>query len=297
VRDRIEIRGLRLLGHHGVLPREQDRPQPFSIDIDVEIDSRRAAACDELASSVDYGRVVGEVSRVVTTQRFGLLESLAERIAQVLLALDGVAAVRVGVGKLRPPIDAELAHIGVRIERVATPVGDEVLLALGSNLGDRWAMLIAAVEALSGLDPELSISPIYETAPVGGRPGQGPYLNCVVRLFTDRSPRELLRTCQELENRAGRVREERNGPRPLDVDLLFIGDRRIDEPDLVVPHPRIASRPFVLRPLEDLVPARVPPGSHLAPAEAAGLTSSLRPVGRLLRGRAGGYESVGLGGR
>ncbi len=136
----------------------------------------------------------------------------------------------------------------------------EVFLGLGSNLGDRTAHLAAAVASLRRLDAELQVSPVYETEPVGGPPGQPPYLNCVVRLTTVASARQLLELARRLEADAERVRTVRNGPRTLDVDLLLYGDERIEEEDLVVPHPRMAERAFVLAPLEDLAPERAPPG-------------------------------------
>lgn len=127
-------------------------------------------------------------------------------------------------------------------------------LGLGSNLGDRWAHLRAAVAALPDV---VAVSPVYETDPVGGPPGQGPYLNLVVALETSRSPRQLLDLAHSLEDAAGRVRKERDGPRTLDVDVLLVGDRCVDEPDLVVPHPRMWQRRFVLAPLADLADGSV----------------------------------------
>ncbi len=145
-------------------------------------------------------------------------------------------------------------------------------LGLGSNLGDRWATLRAAVAAMPDV---VAVSPVYETEPVGGPEGQPPYLNLVVELDTDRSPRELLETARALEETAGRVRSERWGPRTLDVDVLLVGDLAVDEPDLVVPHPRLAERRFVLAPLADLAPDLVPEGWEQA---AAG---TVRPAGRI----------------
>jgi 2-amino-4-hydroxy-6-hydroxymethyldihydropteridine diphosphokinase len=128
-------------------------------------------------------------------------------------------------------------------------------LGLGSNLGDRWRHLREAVESLPDV---VTVSPVYETDPVGGPPDQDPYLNCVVELETERSARELLGICHRLEAAAGRVRTERWGPRTLDVDILLIGDQTIDEPDLQVPHPRMWERSFVLAPLADIAPELVP---------------------------------------
>jgi 2-amino-4-hydroxy-6-hydroxymethyldihydropteridine diphosphokinase len=133
-------------------------------------------------------------------------------------------------------------------------------LGLGSNLGDRLASLRAAVAALPDV---VAVSPVYETDPVGGPPGQGPYLNLVVALETTRSPRELLELGQSLEDAAGRVRKERFGARTLDVDVLLVGSLCVDEPDLVVPHPRMWERRFVLAPLADLAGGRVRPAGPL----------------------------------
>ena len=129
-------------------------------------------------------------------------------------------------------------------------------VALGSNLGDRMAHLRSAVGGFDGVD---AVSDVYETKPVGG-PEQGPYLNMVVRLHTSASPRELLRQCRASELEAGRVRVVRWGPRTLDADVLWIDGERVDAPDLVVPHPRMYERDFVLVPLSDVGADLLPDG-------------------------------------
>jgi 2-amino-4-hydroxy-6-hydroxymethyldihydropteridine diphosphokinase len=133
-------------------------------------------------------------------------------------------------------------------------------LAVGSNLGDRAAMLQLAVDVLAAAPgvEVVAVSRVYETAPVGG-PDQDDYLNAVVAVDTDLGPRELLALAQRIERHAGRVRAERWGPRTLDVDLLTVGDERVDEPDLQIPHPRMHERGFVLAPLADVAPGAVTP--------------------------------------
>ncbi|MGH9127764.1 MAG: 2-amino-4-hydroxy-6-hydroxymethyldihydropteridine diphosphokinase [Acidimicrobiales bacterium] len=150
-------------------------------------------------------------------------------------------------------------------------------MGLGSNLGDRRAALAAAVEALPDV---VAVSPLYESDPVGGPAGQGPYLNAVVELMTERGPRTLLETARALEAAAGRVRGERWGPRTLDVDVLLVGDLRVDEADLVVPHPRISERAFVLVPLADLAPdiVAVLAGANWR-SDLAGLAGRVRRAG------------------
>jgi len=131
-----------------------------------------------------------------------------------------------------------------------------VLLGLGSNLGDRRRYLRDAVDLL-GSDV-VAVSPVYETAPVGGPAGQDPYLNLVLELDTELSPRQLLSVCHRLEAAAERVRSVRWGPRTLDVDVLWIDGVETDQPDLQVPHPRMAERRFVMAPLRDVAPDLVP---------------------------------------
>jgi 2-amino-4-hydroxy-6-hydroxymethyldihydropteridine diphosphokinase len=133
-----------------------------------------------------------------------------------------------------------------------------VLLGLGSNLGDRREHLRSAVHSLEGMGL-VAVSNVYETDPVGGPSGQGPYLNLVAELDTDASARDLLGVCHRLESAADRVRSERWGPRTLDVDILWMDAGEVDEPDLQIPHPRLFERRFVLAPLGELAPDLLAP--------------------------------------
>jgi 2-amino-4-hydroxy-6-hydroxymethyldihydropteridine diphosphokinase len=134
------------------------------------------------------------------------------------------------------------------------PEQHRAFVALGSNLGDRWANLSSGLAQLPGV---VAASRVYETEPVGGPPGQGPYLNMVAELQTSAAPLDLLAAAQRAEKLAGRARTVRWGPRTLDVDILLVGDLVVDVPDLQVPHPRMWERGFVLVPLADLAPELV----------------------------------------
>jgi 7,8-dihydro-6-hydroxymethylpterin-pyrophosphokinase len=168
-----------------------------------------------------------------------------------------------------------------------------VLLGLGSNLGDRRAHLRDAVSSLPGVT---AVSDVYETDPVGG-PEQDRYLNIVVALdvpivpgggpprppedlasdgtLPPITPLELLAICQRIESAAGRVRDVRWGPRTLDVDVLWIDGIELDDPDLVVPHPRMFERRFVLAPLSELAPDILPEGWE---RDAEGQVDHLGPL-------------------
>ncbi len=129
-------------------------------------------------------------------------------------------------------------------------------LGLGANLGDRLAALRGARQLLS-LAPGTQVSAVsalYETEPLGGPQGQGPYLNAVLQVASELSAKELLGCCLEVEQRFGRERLVYHGPRTLDIDLLFFADRVCREQDLILPHRRLHLRAFVLIPLCDLAP-------------------------------------------
>ena len=129
-------------------------------------------------------------------------------------------------------------------------------IGLGSNLGDRSGALDRALELLaatSGLVVQ-SVSARHQTAPVGGPPGQGPYLNAAAVLLTELEPLPLLRVLQHVENQLGRIRTERWGPRTLDLDLLMFEGRVVSSPELTLPHPRMHERLFVLVPLAQIAP-------------------------------------------
>ena len=123
-------------------------------------------------------------------------------------------------------------------------------LSLGSNLGDRRALLRDAVDSLPDV---VAVSPVYETAPVGG-PEQDNFLNLVVQLDTDLTPTQLLGVCHRIESSAERVRDVRWGPRTLDIDIIWMDGVQMDDERLTIPHPRWKERRFVLAPLRDLAP-------------------------------------------
>lgn len=136
-------------------------------------------------------------------------------------------------------------------------------IGLGSNLGNRRANLVAAVELIGRLPGTQvrRVSSFVETAPVGGPPEQQPFLNAAAEVESVLTPRVLLERLQEIEQKLGRARSERWGPRPIDLDILLWGDQRVDEPDLTIPHPSMHFRRFVLEPLVEIAPeARHPAG-------------------------------------
>jgi 2-amino-4-hydroxy-6-hydroxymethyldihydropteridine diphosphokinase len=149
---------------------------------------------------------------------------------------------------------AEIKRADVKPHASAVGAFDATL-ALGTNLGDRVGNIEEAIRSLTG-DGAVRLvkrSPLYRSAPWGVT-DQDWFVNACISIDTDLSPRELLKRCQAVENGMGRIRTRHWGPRIIGVDILTFGDLKISEPDLVVPHPLIAERAFVLVPLKDIAP-------------------------------------------
>ena len=146
-----------------------------------------------------------------------------------------------------------------------------VLLGLGSNLGGRREFIERAVRLIDEIEGvELkSLSSLIETEPVGGPP-QGRYLNGAAELETALEPRDLLSRLQEVETELGRVRKVLNGPRNIDLDILLFGDLVVEVGNLVLPHPRMCERAFVLEPLNEIAPGRVHPVKRKSVEELLG---------------------------
>lgn len=154
-------------------------------------------------------------------------------------------------------------------------------IGLGSNLGDRQAYLKQALEALR-VRCNLAcqrLSSFYETRPVGGPPGQGPFLNAVAEVATDLPADQLLRALLEIEADLGRKREELHGPRTIDLDLLLHGDLVCEQPNLTLPHPRLHERLFVLQPMAEIAPGVVHPVLQRTIAELLADLQGVRPFG------------------
>jgi len=141
-----------------------------------------------------------------------------------------------------------------------------VYLSLGSNVGDRAANLRAAIDRLGDLGEVMAVSSFYETEPVEFT-GQPWFLNCAVKLRTEKMPGQLIRGVLDIEKKMGRRRVQKKGPRLIDIDILLFGDEVIDTPELQIPHPRMHVRRFVLQPLAEIAPNVRHPQSDLTVSE------------------------------
>ena len=253
--------------------------QEFVVDVVLHVDTRAAASADDLARTVDYGSLAQDIHDAVARDPVDLIETLAARIAALCLAREGVRTVEVTVHKPQAPVPVAFSDVSVSIVRSRdddVPGPRRAAFGLGSNLGDRFASLQAAVDVIAA-EPGVrvvGVSPVVETDPVGG-PEQDDFLNAVVVVDTSLPPFELLALARRAEQSRGRTREVRWGPRTLDVDVLAVGDVLDDDPELTLPHPRAHERAFVLVPWAAVDPDAVVPGR----GRVADLATSLGSAG------------------
>lgn len=191
---------------------------------------------------------------VATARTYNLIEALARECAfSILEKFERVRSVEVKVSKPKAPVKAQFGNISVSYyaER------NSVYISLGSSMGDREKTIKAALSKLSAMRgiKLLRTSSMIKTAPVGGV-AQNEFVNCAAELDCFLSPRALLDKIHTVEAHLGRVRSRRWDDRPIDIDIIFFGDKVIAEEGLAVPHPHYASRAFVTLPLKELCPEK-----------------------------------------
>lgn len=255
--DKIKIRNLEVFAHHGVYQEEKKLGQKFLVDAVLYLDTRRAGFSDEIQDSVDYGSVCRFITKYMKENTWKLLEAVAEQLAGALLMeIPRLTKVDVEIKKPWAPIGLPVEDVSVFISRG----WHDVCLAVGSNLGDRAGYVKFALGRLSSIPyiRDIRVSSLAETAPYGVT-DQPPFLNGAFLLRTLYTPYELLDLIHGIEAEAGRERKIHWGPRTLDLDILFYDDCILEQKELIVPHPDMANRMFVLEPLSELCPGKVHP--------------------------------------
>ncbi|MBQ9180076.1 MAG: 2-amino-4-hydroxy-6-hydroxymethyldihydropteridine diphosphokinase [Firmicutes bacterium] len=255
--DYIKVKGVKVFAHHGVIPQERASGQEFIVDVTMGTRTWKAAAADELEKTIDYGAVCEKIVAFMEGNQYKLIETCAERLADKLLReTDGLSEITVEIHKPNAPIEADFEDVSVCITRKK----HVVYIGLGSNMGDKGEFLYGAIDAL-GAHPDIEvkkISTLIETKPYGNEK-QDDFLNGAIKVETMLSPMDLLDVCQKLEDEAGRERTEHWGPRTLDLDILCFDDEIIETERLVVPHPDMMNRDFVLRPMTEIASKFVHP--------------------------------------
>jgi len=262
--DKVKIIDLEVYARHGVYPEETALGQKFLISAVLEMDTRKAGRLDNLSEAVDYGHAAHFMDKFLREHTFKLIEAAAEALAEALLLKFPISAAEIEIKKPWAPILLPVNYVAVSIRRA----WHHAYLSVGSNLGDRQENIIQATERLKE-DHCIRlgrISDLIETEPYGYKE-QEPFLNGAMELWTLYTPVELLHVLHDIEEAGGRERVARWGPRTIDLDLLFYDNEILAEPELVVPHPEIARRIFVLQPMCQIAPWKVHPVLRKSMAE------------------------------
>lgn len=247
----INMRDMEFYGYIGCFPEEKANGQPFIVSCELKFDDIVGAHTDNLTDTVNYAEVYELIKEEVTTSKCDLIEYLSETLCNKILdSYHEVFSVKITVSKPQAPIDGKFGSMIAEIENNRS----KVFLSVGGNMGDMEETIRSAVKDLEGNKriTDVKVAGLYETEPVG-YDDQPFFLNSVIELDTSMTPDELLDFIHVIENKYHRVRTIKNGPRTLDLDILLFGNRQIFTKDLIVPHPRMWERAFVLMPLSELM--------------------------------------------
>lgn len=258
--DKIIIKDLVVFANHGVFEAEAVLGQKFLVSAEISVDMHKPGRTDSLENTIHYGFVSQEITKFLTENRFQLIEACAQQLAEhLLIAYPLMQEILLEIKKPWAPVHLPLDTVAVQVRRG----WHTAFLALGSNMGDKEAYLNMAVEALKKY-PQIQVQKVSSficTEPYGYTQ-QDTFLNGACMIRTTFSPEELLDVSQSIENDARRVRVIHWGPRTLDVDVLFYDDAIIATERLNVPHPDMANRDFVLKPMAELAPWWGHPVTH-----------------------------------
>ena len=255
--DKLYLKDVEIFANHGVFGEEKSLGQKFILSLELSLDTREAAKTGDLNLSVHYGELCHEIEKEFTKESYDLIETAAEKVAEyVLYNYPLVKAVKVLLKKPWAPISRHLDYAAVEIYREWS----RAFISIGSNIGDKEYNLNTAIELLSK-DSDTSVvkkSSYLSTEPWGYE-DQDEFLNCAIEVRTILSSRELLKKLQGIEQEMKRERIIKWGPRIIDLDIIFFNDEINNEEDLVIPHPRMEEREFVLEPLNEIAPNMMHP--------------------------------------
>ncbi|MDR2547324.1 MAG: 2-amino-4-hydroxy-6-hydroxymethyldihydropteridine diphosphokinase [Lachnospiraceae bacterium] len=262
--DEIIIKRLKCFAYHGVYEEENIEGQVFYVSVILYTDTRPAAMSDDIKMATDYGEVADFIQKMMTTETCKLLETVAAKIASgLLLTYPLITKVDIEIEKPDAPLKHEFETVAVKISRT----WHKVYIGLGANLGNCKETIHAAIADIRKHPQirDVRLSSLVTSAPYGNT-DQGNFTNAAAEFYTLLTPLALLAFLQEIEAAHGRIRfsenDEKNvrwGERTLDLDILLYDSLVIQAERLILPHPDMASRDFVLAPLAELAPALIHP--------------------------------------
>lgn len=253
--DKINITGIEFFAHHGVLEEEKKNGQTFSIDCELEVET--SLCNDNLEKTVNYAEVTTEIVNFATSTQYDLIETLGNNLAkEILIKFPLINSLKLTVHKPNAPIQEKFEDVSLTVSRG----WHTCYLAIGSNLGNKKENLNFAWNEIENNPYIQGIikSSYIETKPYGVT-DQPDFLNGAIKIKTILTPYELLEFCNSTELKCGRVRTRHWGERTLDVDILMYDDLVLFTDNLIIPHPEMYKRDFVLKPLAEIEPYLVHP--------------------------------------
>jgi dihydroneopterin aldolase/2-amino-4-hydroxy-6-hydroxymethyldihydropteridine diphosphokinase len=263
--DRVFVSNLCIRARHGGFAEETKLGRKLFIDIDCVVDPQDSARDDDYSKAVCYRALCDLAAEISESGPFKLIEALGDRIAREALArFSSVSEIRIQIREPSAPIASMVDHVGIEVKRVRST---RIAFSLGSNVGNKVANIRNALARLGG-EPHIEIDAVshfYQTEP-WGKSDQDWFVNACATGRTSLQPRDLLRRCKALEIQIGRTPGLRWGPRVIDIDLLFFGDKELCTGDLTLPHPEMFNRAFVLAPLAEIAPDQSVAGRRIGDA-------------------------------
>lgn len=255
--DKIVIKDFEVFGHHGVFLEEKTLGQKFVLDIILNLSVEEAAKTGDLTKSVHYGELVHKLEEKFKLENYDLIETVANKMTEfILLEYDIVNSVKIRVKKPWAPIHRSLDTVYVEMERG----WNEAFLSFGSNMGDKGENIQKGLEIIkdSVHTQVITVSDIIITKPWGYE-DQDDFLNGACKIKTLLSPKQLVRFLLSIEKELNRERIIKWGPRTLDLDIIFYNDIITEDEEVILPHPRMHNREFVLKPLNQIAPYKIHP--------------------------------------
>lgn len=250
--DKIFVEELEVFANHGVFQEEKKLGQKFLISLELFLDLSEAGKNDNLEKTVHYGHLCEAVEEEFKRKNYDLLEAAAENLAQfILLKFDKIERVKLRIKKPWAPIGKPVKYAAVELDRG----WHNTYIAFGSNIGDKRENINNAIAYInkSGHTRILKVSNLYETEPVGYK-DQDNFINGTLQAKTLLSPKELIFFLLDIEKELKRERTIRFGPRTIDLDVLLYDNIVTSFEEIIIPHPRMHERLFVLEPLCDIAP-------------------------------------------
>jgi dihydroneopterin aldolase/2-amino-4-hydroxy-6-hydroxymethyldihydropteridine diphosphokinase len=274
--DKIYIKDLEVYGFHGVNQQEKDMGQRFLISLELFLSLAEAGESDDLNKTVSYAQVCVDVEEEFKKEKYDLIEKSAEKLAEfVLINYNLVDRVKIKIKKPWAPIGKPLDYAAVEIDRA----WHTAYIAIGSNMGDKDKNLNSAIELIntSAFNKVTNISNFYETKPVG-YVEQDEFLNGALEIKTLLSPRKLMQFLLEKEQDLKRERIIKWGPRSIDLDILLYDNLITSAEEIIIPHPRMHERLFVLKPLAEIAPYVMHPILNRRIIELASMLSESQEI-------------------